>query len=161
MKKQYTLISKFQLFFEPTNQLIVLLKRRSIFYNLINSCGELSRFRQTNSQKFVKSHVFVYMRPCIVKIRLQLSSKYQGSLDSVVTWFPDLEFTCRSYSKFRLKLLLFHASRNSSYSSGFDIPGSSKIITSSDRLLKCHWFTVNIKRDKVSTLQKLILSWYN
>ena len=35
-----------------------------------------------------------------------------------VTWFPDLEFTHRSYSKLRVNLLLFHASWNSSLSSG-------------------------------------------
>ena len=56
--------------------------------------------------------MFLHIGSYIVKRGLQLIKtwKIKVPFTHVVTWFPDLKVTCRSYFNLRVKLLLFHAS---------------------------------------------------
>ena len=70
---------------------------------------ELNKFRPRNSHKIIKSCLFLHVRSYIVKTWLQLTQiwKIKVLFTHVVTWFPDLDFTRRSYSKLHVNFYFF------------------------------------------------------
>ena len=65
------------------------------------------KFTKNDKISYISLHTFLH-RENLITTNQNLKSK------GCDTRFPDLEFTCRSYSKLLVKLLLFRASWNSS-----------------------------------------------
>lgn len=73
--------------------------------------GELDRFCPTNSQKLMKSDVFLSSHTSLNREKLTTTKlKSKKKIPFTCHIFPDLKFTRTFFSKLRVKLPLFYAS---------------------------------------------------